>query len=217
MKKVQLPDSRMQESWVFLQPSRPVLVTTVGTDGETHVAPFSWVTPVSANPPRVGLSLLNRPKRQQTLENIERHGEFVVNVPSLDLAEKIVQCSYRVEHGEKKFALACFTVVKSKLVAPEGVAECRAHLECKVCESLILGDHTLVVADVVSLSYAPDCYSHNLLLNLHVATPCLHLESYKTDGGQVHAFLAPLGVRLVEVPYRGDMHTAKDESREKGL
>ncbi|GFN24298.1 flavin reductase family protein [Thermanaeromonas sp. C210] len=162
MAKVNLPKTRLPESYYFLQPSNPVLVTTLEPDGTTHVAPFSWVTPVSVNPPRVGLALLNSPKKQHTLKNIEREGEFVINLPNLDIAERLVKCSYMVEPGQKKFTLAGFTAIPSREVKPCGVAECRAHMECRVLSITETGDHSFIVADVVhcqvSVKYYPRCW-----------------------------------------------------------
>jgi len=79
---------------VFLsQLGRPILCTTKNNDGSDHVAPFSWINPVSHKPPRIALALLNSPKKQQSLENIERSAEFVVNMPAIHLMNCVMDKS----------------------------------------------------------------------------------------------------------------------------
>lgn len=55
----------------------------MNADGTVNVAPFSWVTPVSMDPPMMALALGTLRKKQHTLTNIEREGEFVVNLPEI--------------------------------------------------------------------------------------------------------------------------------------
>ncbi|MBS3968611.1 MAG: flavin reductase family protein [Clostridia bacterium] len=199
--KKNIDQGDLAQSVFLLQPSRPILCTTINTDGSLHVAPFSWINPVSHKPPRVAMALLNKPKKQNSLVNIERTGEFVVNVPSLELAEKLVECSYLIKEGENKFRRAGFNVLPSVKVSPPGIQECKAHLECKVINSLDAGDHILLVADILQASYEEGAYSSNLLINLERFTPAIHILNYVLDKSQVHVFLKPCGSHTIEVPY----------------
>lgn len=199
--KKNIDQENLAQSVFLLQPSRPILCTTINEDGSLHVAPFSWINPVSHKPPRVAMALLNKPKKQNSLTNIERTGEFVVNIPGLELAEKLVECSYLVKEGENKFSRAGFSALPSVKVSPPGIQECKAHLECKVINSLDVGDHTLLVADILQASYEKDAYSPNLLINLERFTPAIHILNYVLDKSQVHVFLKPCGSYTIEVPY----------------
>jgi len=201
MQKVNLPFNRISEAHNFFQPSRPVLVTTLEADEFTHVAPFSWVIPLSMDPPIVGMALLAKPKKQHSLENIERHPEFVVNVPGIELAEQLVICSYKTGPGTKKINAAKLGHTPANTVKPNLIAECRAHLECCVSSIQETGDHCLIIGKVVNISYNPGSYTADLIMNMNEATPCLHLTSYTKEDGQAHLFLSPSGIRLVDVPY----------------
>ena len=67
---------------------RPIaFVSTMGADGIYNLAPFSFFTAVSANPPCIAFApmLSLDAKRKDTLNNAERLGEFVVNVVSEDI------------------------------------------------------------------------------------------------------------------------------------
>lgn len=201
MKKINLPEEQKGDAYNFLQPSRPVLVTTLEEDLSTHVAPFSWIIPLSVQPLLVGLALMTRPSKQRSLENIERHGEFAVNLPGLELAEQLVICSYKVKPGAKKADLAGLTVTPASKIKPGLIGQCRAHLECRVLSIQETGDHNFITAEVVHISYHRESYTAGLVPDLRAFMPCVHLTNYKSENGQAHLFLAPGGVSVAEVPF----------------
>lgn len=199
--KIDIPVPDIAKSVFLLQPGRPILCTTKNGDGSNHVAPFSWINPVSHKPPRVALALLNKPQKQKSLENIERTGEFVVNMPGLDLAEKLVECSYSTQKGENKFERSGFTPLPSVKVEPPGIEECMAHLECSVKNLINAGDHTLIIADVVCARYELEAYSPSLLINTEKFQPAIHLFNFNLDQSQIHIFLRASHTHTIEVPY----------------
>ena len=201
MLKKQVPIDKLFNSVFLLQPSRPILCTTKNEDGSDHVAPFSWINPASHKPPRIALALVNSPKKQHSLDNIERTGEFVVNIPGLELADKLVECSYSTKFGENKFERSGFTRLPSAIIEAPGIKECRAHLECKVINSVNAGDHTLLIADIVNAQYDEDAFGNNLLVRLENFTPTVHVADYCLKDSQMHIFLAPSRAHVAEVPY----------------
>ncbi len=201
MTKTYLSEENLSQAIYLLQPSRPVLVTTRNADGSVNVAPFSWLMPVSSKPPLVALALLTHPRRQHTLDNIEREGTFVVNLPGLDLAERLVRTSFRYPAGVNKFAAVDFQPQPSLRVDPPGVGQCRAHLECRLLQEVPTGDHTLLIAAVVAAAYDDELFDENLLLRLDRTAPCVHLRQRKDAEGQTHMFLAPAGIMTIKVPY----------------
>ncbi len=71
-------------------------VSTINADGNRNLAPFSFFTAISANPPVICFSPMIRGtdgKKKDTLNNIEATKEFVVNIVSEDFAEKMNICS----------------------------------------------------------------------------------------------------------------------------
>jgi flavin reductase (DIM6/NTAB) family NADH-FMN oxidoreductase RutF len=200
MKKT-IADNDIQNSVSLLQPSRPIICTTKNEDGTDHAAPFSWINPVSVDPPKVGLALLNSPKKQHSLKNIERTGEFVVNMPDLSLCDKLIQCSYGTKFGENKFDRSGFTRLPSVVVSPPGIKECKAHLECKMVDKLVTGDHTLIIADIVYARYDAEAYSTGMLINTKKFAPTIHVQDFSLPNSQLHVFLAPCGTHVIEVPY----------------
>ena len=76
---------------------RPIaFVSTISLDKIRNLAPFSFFTAVSANPPVVCFAPMVRAsdgQQKDTLRNIQETGEFVVNIVSEDFAAKMNICS----------------------------------------------------------------------------------------------------------------------------
>lgn len=200
MAKTALPPERLSEHWAFLQPSRPAMLTTLNPDGSLNVAPFGWNMPASANPPRVVIALVNSPPNK-TLTNILREQEFVLNVPTMAIADRMVAASYQHAPGVSKFAAIGFEPLPSRQIRTAGIAECRASLECRLFTSVNTGDHTLVLGDVLAATFEGEDYTPELMLKADTAWPVIHLDQYKRSGGQIHIFLVPAGLREIDVAY----------------
>lgn len=201
MARVSLEPERLGNAIFLLQPTRPVLVTSLNSDGSVNVAPFSWFMPVSMNPPLMGLALLSKPQRQRTLENIEREGEFVVSLPGIDMVEQLVRASFKYESAEQKWAAVGLAEAPSTVVRTPGLAGCRAHIECRPVDLVPTGDHTLVVSRVEAATYDGDLYDENLLLRLDRVQPLLHLRQRRMAEGQRHFFLRSLDIESIDVKY----------------
>jgi flavin reductase (DIM6/NTAB) family NADH-FMN oxidoreductase RutF len=117
---------------------RPIaFVSTLSADGVLNLAPFSFFTGVSANPPVICFSPMIRGsdgKRKDTLNNIEATGEFVVNVVSEDFVAKMSICSAECAPEVDEFALSGLTPIPSDLVKPPRVKESRVHMECRLAQ-----------------------------------------------------------------------------------
>ncbi|MBC8165532.1 MAG: flavin reductase family protein [Bryobacteraceae bacterium] len=117
---------------------RPIaFVSTVDAIGIRNLAPFSFFTAISANPPVVAFSPMVRavgPSRKDTLNNIEATGEFVVNVVSEDFVEAMNAASGDYGPEVDEFTVAGLTPVASDLVAPARVAESRVSMECRLVQ-----------------------------------------------------------------------------------
>jgi flavin reductase (DIM6/NTAB) family NADH-FMN oxidoreductase RutF len=191
----------LREFIPLMQPSRPVLVTSRFANGRFNVAPFSWCTPVSQEPPMLALALLTTPRRQRSLINILRDGQFVVNLPGPDLATRLVAASYWYPKGVNKVEQLGFETAPAQAVDVPLLCECRAHLECRLVQPIVTGDHTTLIADVVAASYDPSAYGSGMLMDLNHAGPLLHLRNFLTGDGQVYVFLAGGESRTYHVPF----------------
>jgi len=154
----------------LLHPRNTVLVTTVSRDGKPNVLAVAWITPISVNPPYLGISV--KPGRYSHKLLLET-GEFVVNVPTFDLAREVTICGRKSGRQMDKFKEAGLTIGKAKIVKAPIIKECVAHLECKVANRFEIGDHDFFVGQVlaayVSEEHFKDLYDvkkHKALLHI---------------------------------------------------
>lgn len=192
----------LEKSITLLQPTTPFLVTTINEDNSINIAPFAWGGPISFDPPMFSLALLNEPRKQDSLKNIERTKEFVVNLIDMDIAQRVVEASYEYPEGINKFEELNFKEVESDNIDTPGITEARAHLECKVKNFHKTGDHKMIISDIIASSYNSDYYTGDLLLDLRKANPMFHLEQYEKDDGQVHVFIKENGTEVLNIPYK---------------
>jgi len=206
--KKEVETSKLNLSIFLLQPSRPIFCTTKNEDGSDHAAPFSWIMPISCEPPRVAFAMQNErgSKHSQTLQNIVRENEFVINVPKMGQEFALVQSSYMLVSHKTKFDRTGSARENAKVVSPPSMADCVAFLECKVFEVLdAVGDHTLILADVVSASYEEKCYDEMLCPVISEFKPIISLKEYRHDDHQRHIFLDTSKEYEVIVPYEKEI------------
>ena len=117
---------------------RPIaFVSTVSADGVRNLAPFSFFTGISANPPVICFSPMIRASdasKKDTLRNIEATGEFVVNVVSEEFIGQMNVCAAEYPPEVDEFAKSGLTPIASEVVRPPRVKESHIQMECKLVQ-----------------------------------------------------------------------------------
>ena len=93
---------------------RPIAwVSSISTKGVHNLAPFSFFTGVTANPPTLVFSPVNRRdgSKKDTIRNIEAHPEFVVNVVSFEQAKAMNQTSAEFDYEVSEFEACGLTAI----------------------------------------------------------------------------------------------------------
>lgn len=141
----ELPWQQVYRRLVEVVVPRPIaLVSTVDAEGRPNLAPFSFFTVVSANPPYLAFSpqrVGRTGERKDTLRNVESTGQFVVAVVTEAIAGRVNACAARLPHGESEFAHSGLTPAPARLVRPPLVAESPVNLECELVEVRTYGEH----------------------------------------------------------------------------
>ena len=131
-----------------------VLVSTLNEDGSANLAPMSsaWWLGQSC--------MLGLGQASKTVENLRRHPQLVLNLPSADMVQTVDRLAlttgsesmpeYKTRMGFKhephKFSHANLTAVPSALVAPPRVLECPVQLEAVIHEMRDFeGHHALAI------------------------------------------------------------------------
>jgi len=136
---------------------RPIaFVSSIDAAGVRNLAPFSYFTACSSNPPVVCFctSVRSGPMPyKDTLRNIEATGEFVVNIVSEEFAGKMNATSAEVPPEIDEFELSGLTPLASDLVRPPRVAESKVQMECRLHQIVRVSDKPgggiLVLGEVI--------------------------------------------------------------------
>lgn len=135
---------------------RPIAwVTTCMADRRTNLAPFSQFIIISTEPGLLGFSIGPRPGgRKDTLVNIEREGEMVINSAPEALARTIQESSDDLPPEVSEVEHLGLDTVPSVKVRPPRLAASQIQFECAVERLIPLGASTLVVGKVLAMHIA---------------------------------------------------------------
>ena len=147
---------------------RPIaFVSTLGTDGTRNLAPFSFFTAISANPPVICFAPMIRgrdTRTKDTLRNVEATREFVVNIVCEEIAAQMNATSADFPPEIDEFRQSGLTPVPSDLVRPPRVAESPANMECKLVQIVTVSAKplggSLVLGEVVRFHVNDDLINH---------------------------------------------------------
>lgn len=125
-----------------------VLISTISKEGVRNAAPWSNITPILR--PLEEIVLASWLKRD-TLDNIRDVGEFVVNVPTADMAEAVKICSRNYPPEVDEFKEAGLSPHPSSNVKPPGIEGSIARMECTLVEEILREKFSLIIGKVVHL------------------------------------------------------------------
>jgi flavin reductase (DIM6/NTAB) family NADH-FMN oxidoreductase RutF len=152
---------------------RPIAwVTSLSSDGVVNLAPHSFFTVASAEPPVVSFTSVGT---KDSLRNIRATGEFVVNVAPRSLAEQVNRTSTNFPADVDELAVAGLTPQPSTHVAPPRVAESPVALECLADGERSFGRSTVVFGRVVHLSVARGVLAADGLPDVRALDPATRL------------------------------------------
>lgn len=142
---------------------RPIAVVgTRNADGTHNLAPFSFFTAISAQPMVIAFCPMVRSKdgsKKDTLVNIQREREFVVNFCTEANYEKVNLASTELPYGEDEFAFAGLTALPGTAVKAPRLAESPIHFECRlrdiICYGTQPGAGSLVTGEVIKVHVDP--------------------------------------------------------------
>ena len=149
---------------------RPIAwVSTVSAAGQPNLAPFSFFNAVCGKPPLLvfapGIRRLKPVNAapdtpftgevKDTLRNVRETKEFVINVVTYELAERMNLTSGEYKASVNEFELAGLTPRAATLVRPPMVAESPVNFECKLYQIVDFssepGGASLVIGEIVYL------------------------------------------------------------------
>ncbi|HLL57197.1 MAG TPA: flavin reductase family protein [Rubrobacteraceae bacterium] len=144
---------------------RPIAwISTVSREGVRNLAPFSFFTVASRNPPMLCVSVGPRASddapSKDTLSNVEETGEFVINIVSLSLSNSMYESSKSHPPEADEFEKAGLTPVPCEVVGAPRVGEASVNMECLLDRAIQLGSDHLVIGRMVRFHVRDELYQN---------------------------------------------------------
>ncbi len=140
---------------------RPIAwISSLSDKGVHNIAPYSFFTVASCNPPVLAVTQVNPRDRafKDTLQNLQATGDAVVNIVSAAQAELMNQSCGDYAADISEFDIVAIASVASEKVRALGVADAQVRYECRLREvievsSLPLGGRMMLL-DVLHIYVA---------------------------------------------------------------
>jgi flavin reductase (DIM6/NTAB) family NADH-FMN oxidoreductase RutF len=154
----------------FVLPRPIAWVTSMGADGVVNAAPFSFFNAFCEEPPLCVFAVNRRPdgREKDTLVNIRRTGEFVVNLTDEPLARAMHETSgdFPPEIGEPDYL--GLKLAPSRRVAVPRLADAPWAMECKIWKLIdVNGDRQLIMGEGINF-YIRDELSDRDAMRVHM-------------------------------------------------
>ncbi|MFC1683754.1 flavin reductase family protein [Candidatus Zixiibacteriota bacterium] len=150
MNKVEFPIDKRR--WhPSLIPGPVTLISTYDGRKEPNIAPKSWLQMISFEPPML---MFSGQQSNTTEVNIAESNCFGINFIDSSLASKTWECIKWT--GRERIDRSGFTLVEAKEIEAPLVAECRAHLECRLHSTREIGHALIVFGEIVAASIWED-------------------------------------------------------------
>jgi flavin reductase (DIM6/NTAB) family NADH-FMN oxidoreductase RutF len=137
----------------LLEPG-PVVLLSTAHKGKANVMTMSWHTMMEFEPPLVGCIVSNRNFSFDALSATRR---CVINIPTAELAQKVVSCGNTSGRHVEKFKAFGLTPVPASRVGAPLIAECYANLECRVIDTRLMNRYNFFVLEVLKAWIDPAC------------------------------------------------------------
>jgi len=129
----------------LLEPGPVVMVTTLRGE-RPNIMTMSWHTMLDFEPPLVGCVISNR---NYSFGLLKATNECVINIPTVEIAEKVVGCGNTSGANIDKFETFGLTPKPAALVGAPLIDECHANLECRVADKRMVAKYCFFVVEVI--------------------------------------------------------------------
>lgn len=131
---------------VLFGPVPTALITTLGADDRPNVFTVGWIGVACTKPPMLSIAIR---KERVSHENLTRHPECVVNLPTQDMVQAVDFCGCRSAAQVDKIAHCQFELEAGEAVSVPSIKACPIALECVVKSVTELGTHDLFLVEIL--------------------------------------------------------------------
>ncbi|WP_281795146.1 flavin reductase family protein [Desulforhabdus amnigena] len=156
----------------FAFPGLVVFISTQDEQGVRNVAPYSNLMPILRPTDLVCVASWHK---RDTLRNIRKTGEFVLNVPPVEMVKHVIPTAKHYPPETDEFVVAGLTPKASKTVKPPGIEGCLAWMECSLVRQHIEKEYVLIIGKVKRLEMQEDLLDAAGGFDPHKADPLMVL------------------------------------------
>lgn len=122
---------------------RPIAwVLSENPEGDYNLAPFSFFTPITSNPPLLMISVGRKPAEgvaKDTRVNIEARRHFVVHIAHRELAPAVTESSRSLPHGESELTNLGLELVEFEGAGLPRLKDCHVAFACELYDIKEIG------------------------------------------------------------------------------
>lgn len=134
----------------FIEPGPIVLVSSLWK-GQCNIMTMGWHMIMETEPSLIGCYIWTRNHSHRMIKSSK---ECVINIPTVDLATKVVKIGNCSGRDVDKFSAFQLTPEKGKKVSAPLIQECYANFECKLIDTSLISKYSLFVFKVVKAHVA---------------------------------------------------------------
>jgi flavin reductase (DIM6/NTAB) family NADH-FMN oxidoreductase RutF len=134
----------------FLEPG-PVVLISSSHAGRSNIMTMGWHMMMQFQPALFGCFIWTG---NHSFEMIRKSGQCVINLPTIELAGKVVGVGNSTGSRIDKFREFDLTAVKADRVDAPLIDECYANFECRLADQSLIGKYGLFVWEIVSAHVA---------------------------------------------------------------
>jgi flavin reductase (DIM6/NTAB) family NADH-FMN oxidoreductase RutF len=135
---------------------RPIgWISTISRNGVRNLAPYSYFNLMGSDPPYVAFGSTGV---KDSLTNLRQVPEFVANIVTMHMLERMNFTSGDFPRDEDEFGWAGRTPVPAVTVRPFRVGEAKAHLECEVAQIVTDRNTNIVLGRITHAHVDPSVW-----------------------------------------------------------
>lgn len=134
----------------FIEPGPIVLVSSF-FKGEMNIMTMGWHMIMGFEPTLIGCYIWSE---NHSFKLIRKSRECVIHVPTVDIADKVVQIGNCSGREVNKFEAFKLTPLPGEIVKAPLIKECYANFECRLIDSSLINKYSLFVFEVVKAHVA---------------------------------------------------------------
>lgn len=134
----------------FLEPG-PVVLVSSAHGGQTNIMTMGWHMMMEFTPALVGCCIS---AASHSFELVRRSRQCVINLPTVEIAAKVVKIGNCSGRDTDKFAAFALRPLPAARVRAPLIGECYAHFECVLHDTKFVAKYNVFVFEVVKAHVA---------------------------------------------------------------